>query len=71
LRFWLAAAVFAVVRFSEAFQILRARNLGLGEAYAPLVLMNVACVLSAYPAGALSGPAGSGGAVCFCSASSS
>ena len=58
-RFWLVsavAAVFTLARFSEAFLILRARNLGLGEAYAPLVLvvMNVVYALAAYPAGALS-----------------
>lgn len=58
-RFWLVAgvaAVFTLARFSEAFLILRARSLGLGEAYAPavLVVMNVVYALSAYPAGALS-----------------
>lgn len=62
-RFWLVsavAAVFTLARFSEAFLILRARNLGLGEAYAPLVLvvMNVVYALAAYPAGALSDRAG-------------
>jgi MFS family permease len=58
-RFWLVAgvaAVFTLARFSEAFLILRARSLGLGEAYAPavLVVMNMVYALSAYPAGALS-----------------
>ncbi|MDB5494149.1 MAG: transporter [Phenylobacterium sp.] len=58
-RFWLVAglaAVFTLARFSEAFLILRARSLGLGEAYAPavLVVMNLVYALSAYPAGALS-----------------
>ena len=58
-RFWVVAAVaavFTLARFSEAFLILRARGEGLGEAYAPLVLvvMNVVYALAAYPAGALS-----------------
>ncbi|HSV01868.1 MAG TPA: MFS transporter [Phenylobacterium sp.] len=58
-RFWIVAAiaaVFSLARFSEAFLILRARSDGLGEAYAPLVLvvMNLVYALSAYPAGALS-----------------
>jgi MFS family permease len=57
--FWIVtavAAVFALARFSEAFLILRARSLGLGEALAPavLVLMNLVYALSAYPSGALS-----------------
>jgi len=58
-RFWLisgVAAIFTLARFSEAFLILRARSLGLGEAYAPgvLVVMNLVYALAAYPAGALS-----------------
>lgn len=58
-RFWLVsavAAIFTLARFSEAFLILRARSLGLGEAYSPLVLviMNIVYALAAYPAGALS-----------------
>jgi len=58
-RFWIVAAVatvFTLARFSEAFLILRARGEGLGEAYAPLVLvvMNVVYAAAAYPAGALS-----------------
>ena len=58
-RFWIVAAVatvFTLARFSEAFLILKARNDGLGEAYAPLVLvvMNLVYALSAYPAGVLS-----------------
>jgi MFS family permease len=62
-RFWLisgVAAVFTLARFSEAFLILRARSLGLGEAYAPgvLVVMNLVYALSAYPAGALSDQVG-------------
>jgi MFS family permease len=58
-RFWAVtaiAAVFNLARFSEAFLILRARSLGLGEALSPLVLvvMNLVYALAAYPAGALS-----------------
>jgi MFS family permease len=49
-------AVLTLARFSEAFLILRAQNLGLPPALAPLVLvvMNVVYALSAYPLGALS-----------------
>lgn len=57
--FWfvvIIAAVLTLARFSEAFLILRAQNLGLALAFAPLVLvvMNVVYALSAYPAGRLS-----------------
>ncbi len=57
--FWFVvviAAVLTLARFSEAFLILRAQNLGLALAFAPLVLvvMNVIYALSAYPAGRLS-----------------
>jgi MFS family permease len=57
--FWVAAAiggVFTLARFSEAFLVLRASDLGLGYAYAPLVMvvMNVFYSVSAYPAGSLS-----------------
>lgn len=57
--FWalmLLSAPFTLARFSEAFLILRAQSLGLTLALAPLplVVMNVAYGLSAYPAGALS-----------------
>jgi MFS family permease len=50
-----AGAVFALARFSEAFLILRAQQLGLPDAYAPLVLivMNVVFAASAYPFGRL------------------
>jgi MFS family permease len=50
------ASAFTLARFSEAFLILRAQDLGLGLALAPavLVVMNAAYALSAYPAGALS-----------------
>jgi len=48
-------AVFTLARFSEAFLILRAQQLGLSDSYAPLVLviMNVVYALSAYPVGRL------------------
>jgi MFS family permease len=48
-------AVFTLARFSEAFLILRARQKGLPDYLAPLVLvaMNVIYALSAYPAGLL------------------
>ena len=50
-----AGAVFTLARFSEAFLILRAQQLGLPDAYAPLVLivMNVVFAASAYPFGRL------------------
>lgn len=57
--FWIFTALgatFQLARFSEAFLILRAQNLGLALEYAPLVLvvMNVVYALSAYPLGKLS-----------------
>ncbi len=57
--FWVVVAVGAILtlaRFSEAFLILRAQNLGLANALVPLVLvaMNVVYAVSAYPMGALS-----------------
>ena len=56
--FWGVVAVgsaLTLARFSEAFLILRAQDLGLAVAYAPLVLvaMNVTYALVAYPAGKL------------------
>jgi MFS family permease len=55
---WLVAVavVLSVARFSEAFLVLRAENVGLPVALVPLVLvvMNVVYAFSAYPAGALS-----------------
>jgi MFS family permease len=50
------AALFTLMRFSEAFLVLRAQAAGLPASYAPLalVVMNLAYVLSAYPAGVLS-----------------
>jgi len=57
--FWAVVALAAIVtlaRFTEAFVILRAQNIGLTLALLPLVLVcvNVAAALSAYPAGVLS-----------------
>lgn len=57
--FWFVVAigaVFTLARFSEAFLILRASNLGLRNDYVPLVLviMNVVYSASSYPAGHLS-----------------
>jgi MFS family permease len=58
-RYWAVVAVssvFALARFSEAFLVLRAVDVGLAVALVPLVLvaMNVMYALSAYPAGMLS-----------------
>ncbi|HEY8520714.1 MAG TPA: MFS transporter [Gammaproteobacteria bacterium] len=58
-RYWLlllVAALFTLARFSEAFLVLKASEVGLRAAYVPLVLvvMNVVYSLSAYPAGVLS-----------------
>ena len=54
---WVVAAggVFTLARFSEAFLILRAQQLGLADTFAPLVLviMNVVYAASAYPSGRL------------------
>jgi MFS family permease len=59
LRFWLTAllgAAFTMARFSEAFLVLRAQDVGLALGYVPLVLivMNVVYSAVAYPAGAAS-----------------
>lgn len=58
-RFWwliLVAALFTLARFSEAFLVLKASDVGLSAAGVPfvLVVMNAAYALSAYPAGLLS-----------------
>lgn len=55
-RFWiivLLGAVFTLARFSEAFLVLRAQNVGLGIGYVPIVMivMNVLYAGAAYPAG--------------------
>jgi MFS family permease len=57
LRFWMVAllgAVFSLARFSEAFLVLRAQNVGLALGRVPIVmiLMNVVYAVAAYPAGA-------------------
>jgi MFS family permease len=57
--FWTVVAiatVFTAARFSEAFLVLRAHDVGLSLALVPLILvaMNVAYAASAYPAGRLS-----------------
>ncbi len=57
--YWLVVllgAVFTLARFSEAFLLLRAEDLGLRVALIPLVLvvMNIVYSLSAYPLGKLS-----------------
>jgi len=56
-RFWLVVllgAVFTLARFSEAFLVLRAQDVGLPASYVPLVMvvMNVLYAGAAYPAGA-------------------
>ena len=65
-RFWwvtAAGATLTLARFSEAFLVLRATDLGVALAWAPLVMvgMNAAFALVAYPAGRLAdrlGPRG-------------
>jgi MFS family permease len=49
-------ALFQLARFSEAFLILRAQNIGLAVAWTPLVLivMNLSYTLTSYPLGHLS-----------------
>ncbi|MGE3311319.1 MAG: MFS transporter [Limisphaerales bacterium] len=49
----LLGATFTLARFSEAFLVLRAQDVGLGLGYVPLVLivMNLVYTLAAYPAG--------------------
>jgi MFS family permease len=55
--YWLAVllgALFTLARFSDAFLVLRALNVGLAVRYVPLVMisMNIAYAACAYPAGA-------------------
>lgn len=57
LRYWLVVAlgaVFTLARFSEAFLILRAQDVGLAIGYVPVIMivMNVVYAIFAYPAGA-------------------
>lgn len=49
-------ALLTLARFSEAFLVLRAGNIGLGNSFVPLVMvvMNLLYAISAYPAGWLS-----------------
>lgn len=56
-RYWQVVAlgaVFTLARFSEAFLVLRAQDVGLATAYLPVVfiIMNAVYALAAYPAGA-------------------
>jgi len=56
LRYWLVVVlggVFTLARFSEAFLILRAQDVGLTIAFVPMIMiiMNVVYALFAYPAG--------------------
>jgi MFS family permease len=58
-RFWLViafAAILTLARFSEAFLLLRASNVGLAAGYVPavLIVMNLVYSASAYPFGHLS-----------------
>lgn len=57
LRYWVVVglgAVFSLARFSEAFLILRAQDVGLPVGYVPVIMivMNVIYSIFAYPAGA-------------------
>ncbi len=57
LRYWLVVTLggfFTLARFSEAFLVLRAQDIGLGLSYVPVVMivMNVLYAGGAYPAGA-------------------
>ena len=63
LRYWfivLLGAVFTLARFSEAFLVLRAQDVGLELGYVPVVMivMNVFYAAAAYPAGAAADSAG-------------
>jgi MFS family permease len=57
MKFWLVVAlgaVFTLARFSEAFLILRAQDVGLSIEYVPtiMIIMNIVYSIFAYPAGA-------------------
>jgi MFS family permease len=57
--FWVVigfSSVLALARFSEAFLVLKAQNVGMPIAFVPaiLVIMNIVYALAAYPAGAAS-----------------
>ena len=65
-RYWAVvgvATILTLARFSEAFLILRSKNVGLSVALVPavMVVMNVVYALAAYPAGVLSDQLGRGG----------
>ncbi|WP_369681925.1 MFS transporter [Malonomonas rubra] len=69
-RYWLVVlvgAVFTMARFSEAFLILRAEDVGLQVQLVPLILvaMNIAFSLTAYPVGLLSDRIGRQGLLSF------
>ncbi len=56
LRYWLVVslgALFTLARFSEAFLVLRAQDLGMTLAFVPVIMivMNICYALGAYPAG--------------------
>ena len=56
LRYWLIvqlSALFTLARFSEAFLVLRAQNIGLAVAYIPavMIVMNICYAGIAYPGG--------------------
>ncbi len=58
-RYWfvvLLGAIFTMARFSEAFLVLRAQDVGISIGYVPVVMivMNVVYAASAYPVGAIS-----------------
>jgi MFS family permease len=68
--FWFVvagASVLTLARFSEAFLILRAQNLGLSLALAPMILvvMNVVYAMSSYPAGVIADKTGRMGILLF------
>lgn len=68
--FWAVVAVSVVLtlaRFSEAFLVLRAQNVGVPVALVPIVMvvMNVVYALAAYPAGVLSDRLGRSGVLAF------
>ena len=57
MRYWivvLLGAVFTLARFSDAFLVLRAQDVGLGLTFVPIVMivMNIFYAAAAYPAGA-------------------
>lgn len=58
----LMASVFTLARFSEAFLVLRAQNIGLSNVWIPavLALMSIVYAISAYPIGVLSDKIGKG-----------